>query len=228
MNQLSKHYEYHYNKDYYDIANKATIYNKEIKNMDNQHTYIKDGHEYIKVFRSKTPVENLENQQNIGRGNKGYYYYIDYNNWKNYTKLHIGDVVLFNNGFNCSNPIGLGTLAVIVDIELFFSEDKIWHQVKDENISFIEYSENSVEVCYKAMTVYGDLTTSYPIENFATLDNVQNYFAELLKRKKKMQFYDTKVKEAEQARDTYCKSLEDFKIDGSYDMLYEKPYEGDK
>lgn len=190
-------------------------------------THIKDGHEYMRAFRSKTLIEN----QKCIQQDKGFYYYMDYDNWENYTRLHIGDVVLFNNRFNCSNPIGLGVLGVITDKELFFNENGTWHQVKDKYMPFTEYSENGVEICYKFITANGDLNpfaTSHSINNFATLDNVQSYFAELLKRKKEMQFYDTKVKEAEQARDTYCKSLEDFKIDGSYDMLYEKPYEGDK
>lgn len=182
-------------------------------------TYVKDGHEYMRAFRSKTPEKN---QRCIQQDN-GYYYYIDYDNWKIYTKFHIGDVVLFNNGLDCSNPIGLGVLSVITDKELFFNENGMWHQI-DKYVPFTEYSEDGVEIRYKFMTANGDLTTSHSIKNFATLDNVQNYFAELLKRKKEMQFYDTKIKEIQQARDTYCKSLEDFVIDGSYDMLYEKPY----
>lgn len=192
--------------------------------MDNQFTYVKDGHEYMRAFRSKTPVKN---QRCIQQDN-GYYYYMDYDNWKIYTKLHIGEIVLFNNGFDCSNPIGLGVLSVITDKELFFNENGMWHQVKDKYMPFTEYSENGIEICYKSMTANGNVATSHSIKNFATLYNVHNYFNKLLKRKREMQFYDTKVKEAEQARDTYCKSLEDFEIDGSYDMLYEKPYEGDK
>lgn len=186
--------------------------------------YIKDGHEYIKVFRRKTPAEN---QQCI-KQDEEYYYYSDYYNWRNYTKLHVSDVVLFNNGLDCSNPVGLGILSVIVGTALQFNEKGIWHKVKNEHIPFVEYSYDSFEVYYQAMRANGSLICFNPIECFATLDNVDKYFDELLKRKRTIESYTAKVMEIEKERDTCCDALEDFKIDGSYDMLYVRPYEGDE
>lgn len=222
--------EYYYDNDdeEYYYNNKGNQYiipkqNKEIKNMSSGY-YIKDGHEYIKVFRRKIPAEN---QQCI-KQDEEYYYYSNYYSWRNYTKFHIGDVILFNNGLDYSNPVGLGELSVIANITLQFNENGIWHEVKNKNISFVEYSYDSFEVYYQAIRSNGSLIYFDPIKCFATLDNIDKYFNELLERKKKIDIYTAKIIEIEKERDTYCDNLTDFKIDGSYDMLYVQPYKGDE
>lgn len=174
-------------------------------------SYIENGHEYIKVFRSKTVFEN---QLRIMIDDY-YYYYADDCNWKSRTALNIGDMVLFNNGIDCHRPIGIGTISVVSDKALSFNEEGKWQRVKGQNI---EYSYNSFEVQYQVMKANGELICFNPIKVFATLDNVKKYLNMLLVGKKELLSYNEKIREAE----------EDFRIHGSYDMLYVRPYEGDE
>lgn len=190
---------------------------------------VKNGHEYIRVFRT---VEPRKNQQCILQDN-GYYYYSDYHDWKNHTMFHLGDIVFFNHGLICNDPIsdvGIGTLGMIIDKQLKFDKNikGTWEKIMLKDCPMEEYSDNNFEVCYQIIKVDGDLTNFDSINCLTTLDNAKEYFHTLLECKKEIESYNIKIKEIQDKREELYKNLADFKVCDAYNMLYVQPYKGDE
>lgn len=183
---------------------------------------IKDGHEYIKIFRSPTIVEN---HLCITQDNDYYYYACD-SNWKGNTELHDNEIVLCN---DLNKKGEFGTIGMIVNKSLRQTKNSHWEEETHQSYADStgqttrEYSKDAFEVIYHFIDSRAS-RFHYEIGKFATIKTVQTYFKEIAMYERKINNMWLQIDQLSNNKDKILTELQDFRENKSYDMLYVEPY----
>lgn len=183
---------------------------------------IKNGHEYVKAFRSETIVENY---LCIAQDDE-YYYYVCDSNWRGNTKLHNNEVVLCNNE---DEENKIDTIGMILTKYLMRTENPHWRKETHQSYADStgqttrEYSKDAFEVIYRFIESHA-VSFSCPINHFATIENIKTYFKQLTIYEEKIQNIDSQRQQIDKERKNIIDELVDYQNNKSYNVMYVEPY----